>query len=453
MSRHLMVLLLSMALLSWTSASATAQATGNEPPTLAPILEKVLPGVVSVAVRGHKKAEENPLLADPFFRQFFGLPEGQQPKEREFHAAGSGVVLEAARGYILTNAHVIENAEEVTVTLSDGQQMDAKKVGTDLATDVAVIQVKTSGLFSMPLGDSDKLRVGDYVIAIGNPFGLEQTATFGIVSALGRSGLGIEGYENFIQTDASINPGNSGGALVNLRGELVGINAAIVGPSGGNVGIGFAIPINMARNVAEQLIAHGKISRGQLGVRVQDLTPELAKALKVQTQEGAVIASVVPGSAAAHAGLKAGDVVASVNGTIVHNAAALRNMIGLLPVGSSVDLAFIRNGTTKTAAITLAEVHTQKVEVPAGVTPLAGVVLGATEGGTPGSDEQGVLVTSVKKGSAAAQAGLRSGDIITTVNQHSVASPNDVVDLARQADGQVLLQVMRNGAPMFIVIG
>jgi S1-C subfamily serine protease len=305
----------------------------------------------------------------------------------------------------------------------------------------------------VPLGDSDKLKVGDYVIAIGNPFGLEQTATFGIVSALSRSGLGIEGYENFIQTDASINPGNSGGALVNLRGELVGINAAIVGPAGGNVGIGFAIPINMARSVAEQLIAHGKISRGQLGIRIQDLTPELAKALKVQTQEGAVVASVVPGSPAAQAGLKAGDVVVSVNGTVVHNAAALRNIVGLLPVGSSVELAIIRNGTTKTVAVKLAEVHAQKVEVPAGVTPLEGVVLGSIEGGSAGSGEQGVLVTSVKKDSAAAQAGLRSGDIITTVNQQSVASPNDVVDLVRRASGEVLLQVMRNGASMFIVIG
>jgi Do/DeqQ family serine protease len=452
-SRRLTVLLWSIALLTWNSAAATAQATGNEPPTLAPVLEKVLPGVVSVAVRGHKKAEENPLLADPFFRQFFGLPEKQQPKEREFQAAGSGVIFDAARGFVLTNAHVIENADEVTVTLSGGQHLNAKKVGNDLATDVAVIQVKTDGLFSVPLGDSDKLKVGDYVIAIGNPFGLEQTATFGIVSALSRSGLGIEGYENFIQTDASINPGNSGGALVNLRGELVGINAAIVGPAGGNVGIGFAIPINMARSVAEQLIAHGKISRGQLGIRIQDLTPELAKALKVQTQEGAVVASVVPGSPAAQAGLKAGDVVVSVNGTVVHNAAALRNIVGLLPVGSSVELAIIRNGTTNTVAVKLAEVHAQKVEVPAGVTPLEGVVLGSIEGGSAGSGEQGVLVTSVKKDSAAAQAGLRSGDIITTVNQQSVASPNDVVDLVRRASGEVLLQVMRNGASMFIVIG
>ena len=372
-SLRLMVLLWSIALLSCNPVSAIAQSTGNEPPTLAPILEKVLPGVVSVAVRGHKKAEENPLLADPFFRQFFGIPEGQQPKEREFQAAGSGVIFDANRGYILTNAHVIEHADEVTVTLSDGQHLNAKRVGTDLATDVAVVQVKTSGLFGMPMGDSDKLRVGDYVIAIGNPFGLEQTATFGIVSALGRSGLGIEGYENFIQTDASINPGNSGGALVNLRGELVGINAAIVGPAGGNVGIGFAIPINMARYVAEQLIAHGKISRGQLGVKIQDLTPELAKAHNVQTQQGAVINSVLPGSSAAHAGLKAGDVVVSVNGTIVHNAEALRNIIGLLPVGTSADLGIIRNGTTMTVTVKLAEARAQKAEVPNSVTSLAGV--------------------------------------------------------------------------------
>ncbi|MDH3236401.1 MAG: DegQ family serine endoprotease [Alphaproteobacteria bacterium] len=422
-------------------------------PSLAPMLEKVLPGVVSIAVHGRLPAEENPLLSDPFFRRFFGVPEQQQPQEREFQAAGSGVVVDPARGYVITNNHVVEKADEITVILSDGRRLQATKVGTDPATDVAVIRIPADGLSGLPLGDSDKLRVGDYVVAVGNPFGLEQTVTSGIVSALGRTGLGIEGYESFIQTDASINPGNSGGALVNLRGELVGINSAIIGPSGGNVGIGFAIPINMARQVMEQLVAHGKVSRGQLGVRIQDLTPELAKALQIDVREGALVATVIAKSPAEDAGLQAGDVITAVNSQRVRNAADLRNRIGLLPVGSQVQLDTLRKGASRRVVARLAEAVPEKLAVPEKVAALAGVTLGAIEPGSPlYGHAEGAVILDVKAGSRAARAGLRAGDAIVGVNQQPVKSPEDVIRIASEADGELLLQVVRDGSALFIVI-
>jgi len=438
--------------LAAAAATPPAMAQGDVP-SLAPMLEKVLPGVVSIAVHGRLPAEENPLLSDPFFRRFFGVPEQQQPQEREFQAAGSGVVVDPARGYVITNNHVVEKADEITVILSDGRRLQATKVGTDPATDVAVIRIPADGLSGLPLGDSDKLRVGDYVVAVGNPFGLEQTVTSGIVSALGRTGLGIEGYESFIQTDASINPGNSGGALVNLRGELVGINSAIIGPSGGNVGIGFAIPINMARQVMEQLVAHGKVSRGQLGVRIQDLTPELAKALQIDVREGALVATVIAKSPAEDAGLQAGDVITAVNSQRVRNAADLRNRIGLLPVGSQVQLDTLRKGASRRVVARLAEAVPEKLAVPEKVAALAGVTLGAIEPGSPlYGHAEGAVILDVKAGSRAARAGLRAGDAIVGVNQQPVKSPEDVIRIASEADGELLLQVVRDGSALFIVI-
>ena len=451
-----LALVLALASLAPTIGNAGTPdvATQGELPSLAPMLDKVLPGVVSVAVRGHMPAQQNPLLADPFFRRFFGIPEQAQPKEREFRAAGSGVIVDPARGYIITNNHVVERADEINVTLSDGRRLEAKKVGTDPATDVAVIQIPADGLHGLTLGDSDKLRVGDYVVAVGNPFGLEQTVTSGIVSALGRSGLGIEGYENFIQTDASINPGNSGGALVNLRGELIGINSAILGPSGGNIGIGFAIPINMARTVMEQLVAYGEIRRGQLGIRIQDVTPELAKALKIDVQEGAVVAHVMPKSPAEEAGLEAGDVIIAVNGQKVHNSVELRNKVGLLPLGTKVELEVIHKGERKQITSRLAEMKPEKLEVPAKIAALAGVVLGSIEPGSPRYGQvQGAVVLEVKGGSPAARAGLRPDDVIVGVDQKPVRSPEDVVAVARESGGQLLLQVIRDGTGLFIVIG
>ncbi|MGR9037460.1 MAG: Do family serine endopeptidase, partial [Gammaproteobacteria bacterium] len=303
------------------------------------------PGVVNISTRTRIRYEENPLFRDPFFRQFFDIP--NMPLEREQQSLGSGVIIDAGKGYIITNNHVIDKADKITVTLQDGQNFEAKLIGSDSNTDIALIQIKDGHLVELPKGNSDLLQVGDFVVAIGSPFGLGQTVTSGIVSALGRSSLGIEGYEDFIQTDASINPGNSGGALVNLQGELIGINTAIVGPSGGNVGIGFAIPINLANQVVEQIIRYGKIQRGQLGIQMQDLTPALARAFNIEEQHGAVIAGVIPGSPAENSGLQRGDVVISVNGQPVGSATRLRNRIALMQVGDTVELDILRNGKEK----------------------------------------------------------------------------------------------------------
>jgi Do/DeqQ family serine protease len=316
-------------------------------PSLAPMLSRVTPGVVNIAVRGKVKSE-NPLLQDPFFRRFFNLPQRQQQEERETQATGSGVVVDAAQGYVLTNGHVVDNATRIEVTSKDNRRFTAKLVGRDTETDIALLQIPSQNLVAVPMGDSDRLQVGDFVLAVGNPFGLGQTVTSGIVSALGRSGLGIEGYEDFIQTDASINPGNSGGPLVNLQGQVVGINTAILAPGGGNIGIGFAVPINMARRVMDQILRYGEVKRGRIGVAIQDLTPDLAQAMNTKQTNGAVIARVESGSPAEQAGLKSGDLVVAVNGTVVHSGTQLRNMIGLARIGDQVTLTVDRRGSEYT---------------------------------------------------------------------------------------------------------
>ena len=310
--------------------------------TLAPLLAEITPGVVNIAVRSRVERPASPLLDDPFFRRFFDLPE--VPRQRDVLSAGSGVIVDARPGYVLTNSHVVANAAEVQVTLKDGRTYPARLVGNDPETDIALLQLDAPDLIAVPLGDSGRLQVGDLVIAIGNPFGLGQTVTSGIVSALGRSGLGIEGYEDFIQTDASVNPGNSGGALVNSRGELVGINTAILGPTGGNIGIGFAVPVNMARAVMTQLIEHGEVRRGRLGITIQDLTPALADSMGLDLRGGAVISEIEAGSAAARAGLAPGDVIVAVNGQPVLDADDLRNLIGLMPVGTDLAIVLYREG-------------------------------------------------------------------------------------------------------------
>jgi S1-C subfamily serine protease len=284
LSAALLALSLTVALPSPVRAALPASVDGQPLPTLAPMLEQATLAVVNIATESRVALRRNPLLDDPFFRHFFNIPD--QPRARKAQSVGSGVVVDARRGYVITNHHVIDGAEKITVTLSNGRQLAAKVIGSDSESDVAVIQIPGDKLTALPLADSQRLRVGDFVVAIGNPFGLGQTVTSGIVSALGRTGLGIQGYEDFIQTDASINPGNSGGALVNLRGELVGVNTAIIAPGGGNVGIGFAIPSNMVSRLMNQIIAHGSVRRGQLGVSVQDLTPELAQAFNIPGQSG-----------------------------------------------------------------------------------------------------------------------------------------------------------------------
>lgn len=434
------------------AAEVATPPTGSEMPSLAPMLEKVIPGVVSIAVHGKIAAESNPLLSDPFFRRFFNLPQEQQPREREFQAAGSGVVVDAARGYIITNNHVVANADDISVTLNDGRRLKAKKIGADAPTDVAVVQVQPERLTGLPLGDSDKLLVGDFVAAVGNPFGLGETATMGIVSALGRTGLGIEGYEDFIQTDASINPGNSGGPLVNLRGEVVGINSAIIAPSGGNVGIGFAIPINMARAVMEQLIAHGEVRRGQLGVLVQNLGPDLAKAMRLEIQQGALVSEVLHGSAAEKAGVQAGDVITELNGQSILNAQQLRNRVGLLSVGSEVALSVVRGNKTLQLKAVLAAEQTTRLSIPADIPLLATVELGNVGKEAAAQGQEGAVVLKLDKNSPAAKAGLLAGDMIVAVNQQPVHSPEDVVALAAQNKDQVLLKIRRNGNMLFIVV-
>src|SRR3569623_2030722 len=368
---------------------------GAAVPSLAPMLQQVLPAVVNISSRGRVRVADNPLLQDPFFRRFFGEPEA--PRERMTQSLGSGVIVDAMNGYVLTNNHVVDKADEITVTLKDGRSFTATLVGKDPEADVAVVRIEADKLTAVPFADSSRLQVGDFVVAIGNPFGLGQTVTSGIVSALGRSGLGIEGYEDFIQTDASINPGNSGGALVNLRGELVGVNTAILAPGGGNVGIGFAIPVNMARQIMTQLVAHGEVRRGRLGVMLQDLTPDLARAFDIKETQGAVIAKTVKDSPAAKAGLKAGDVVTRVNGQPVNSAAELRNMVGLMQVGETATIEVVRDGKPRTVKIMIAQPVQSKLDGKQLNPRLQGAIFGGIDESNPDYGQKEVVLKRVIK--------------------------------------------------------
>lgn len=324
--------------------------------TVAPQLSAVTPAVVNISVRQQVPVHQNPLLQDPFFRRFFGLPEQQAPQHREALSAGSGVIVDAGEGLVLTNSHVIDQADRILITQQDGRQEPAEVVGVDPATDIALLRIAANGLQAAPLGDSDLLQVGDLVFAIGNPFGLGQTVTSGIVSALGRTGISRGGYEDFIQTDASINPGNSGGALVDSRGRLIGINTAILSRSGGNIGIGFAVPSNLARAVMEQLVAHGRVERGRIGVAIQDLTPELAEGFGLAGQSGALITAVEPGSPAEKGGLRRGDLVVAVDGEAIRSAANLRTRVGLLRIGQSLRLRVLRDGRAREVELRVAAI-------------------------------------------------------------------------------------------------
>lgn len=422
---------------------------GETLPTLAPMLEKTVPGVVNVFTRTRVAVSQNPLLADPFFRRFFNIPE--QPRERLQQSLGSGVVVDAKKGYIMTNHHVIEGADEISVNLTDSRTLKAKLVGSDPETDIAVLQVEAKNLTALPLSDSDKTRVGDFVVAIGNPFGLGQTVTSGIISAKGRSGLGIEGYEDFIQTDASINPGNSGGALVNLRGELVGVNTAILSKSGGNVGIGFAIPINMAREIMTQLIEHGEVRRGALGAQAQDLTPELASAFNISRQQGAVVTQVTKDSPADKAGLQVGDVITELNGSPVQDATDVRNRIGLLRIGQHVEMKIVRDGKSKNLR---AVVEAPELTTLAGdkLDPrLAGAVLANLAEETARGQVHGVVVAEVAPASPAMIAGLRKGDVIVQANRKAV-SDLDSLRVAVKGSDTLLLNVQRRGGALFLLL-
>ena len=437
--------LASLVLTAWSSIAAAQLPSqpGETPvPSLAPMLKRVSPAVVNIATRG-KMQEQNPLMNDPFFRRFFDLP--NQPREREFQSAGSGVIVDAKNGYIITNAHVVENATEITVQLLDNRSLKGKVVGADAGSDIAVVKVQAANLVDLPIADSDRAEVGDYVVAIGNPFALGHTVTSGIISALGRSGINPEGYEDFIQTDASINPGNSGGALVNLSGQLVGINSAILSRSGGNIGIGFAIPSNMMKVVMNQLIKYGTVKRGVLGVNIQTLAPEIATSMGLpDNTQGALVSQVVDGSAADKAGIKAGDVITSVNNRPVKDASGLRNAIGLLSVGEKVDLALLRDGKPRRVTAMIGE---GDAAAEAKATGMHQGLAGAEFIDSPG----GVLIRSVADGSPAAQRGLRTNDVVLAVGRTRVAT---VADFEKATAGQdaFVLQIRRGSAMLVIPI-
>jgi Do/DeqQ family serine protease len=421
-----------------------AQVNGEPLPSLAPMLERVMPGVVNISTVTQIATEQHPLLRDPFFRRFFNIP-GQR-RERENQSLGSGVIVDAERGLIVTNHHVVENADAIRVTLHDGRRVESELIGSDAETDIAVLKVAANDLTETPIADSDALRVGDFVVAIGSPFGLAQTVTSGIVSALGRTGLGIEGYESFIQTDASINPGNSGGPLVNLRGELVGINTAILAPGGGNVGIGFAIPTNMVRTVVDQILEHGGVRRGLFGAAAQDLTPDLSAALGIELFRGAVITTVEPGSAAERAGLRPGDIITEVDGRLIGNAADLRNRIGLLSAGSAVELRILRNGDHRTLHGELADPFAEFIQGKHLDPLLEGALIGETERNTVHGRRRLLAVGPLRPGSPAWLSGLREGDLILQANRQSIANLSDLRAALQAAGSQLFsLQVLRDG--------
>ncbi|MGD2082253.1 MAG: DegQ family serine endoprotease [Chromatiales bacterium] len=431
-----------------TASAALPAALDGEPlPSLAPMLARTTPAVVNISTSTRISIQDHPLLSDPFFRRFFKVPEGYGERE----SLGSGVVVDARRGYVLTNNHVVGQADEIRVNLQDGRRLAGELVGADPETDIALIRVEADGLTAVPVGNSDELRVGDFVVAIGSPFGLNQTVTSGIVSALGRSGLGIEGYESFIQTDASINPGNSGGPLVNLRGELVGINTAILAPNGASVGIGFAIPANMARSVMDQLIRYGEVRRGRFGIQAQDLTLELAEALGLRPGKGAVVIDVEEDSAADRSGLRVGDVITSVNDRPVRSAAGLRNALGLLPVGSGVELEAMQAGHPVRLRGVIADPLEGYLSGERFHPELAGTQLGAIEDRSGLGHYDAVEVGAVEKGSAAWSLGLRPGDVILEVNDQRVADPEDVGRAVR-AMGALRALKIRRGDRLLVLI-
>ncbi len=462
-------------------AAETASSSTTQVPSLAPMLEKVMPSVVSINIDGSAPVK-TPRMGQQF-QQFFGensplcqdgspfqnSPVCQQqggqgqdqgddgdddsqqdtPAKQAFQALGSGVIIDAAKGYVVTNNHVVDNANKITVQLNDGRRFTAKVIGKDPQSDIAVIQlIDAKNLTAIKFADSEQLRVGDYTVAIGNPYGLGETATSGIVSALGRSGLNIENYENFIQTDAAINRGNSGGALVNLNGELIGMNTAILAPDGGNIGIGFAIPSNMVQNLAKQMIEYGQVKRGELGIMGTELNSELAKAMKVNAERGAFISQVLPKSAAEKAGLKAGDVIVSMNGRPISSFASFRADVGTMAIGTKITVGVLRDGKPLSFDVTLQQ-STQPSQT-ASATVYAGIE-GAELSNSTASAQKGVQVDSVKPGTAADRVGLKKGDIIHGVNQQPV---NDLGDLRKILDtkpGVLALDIQRGDSQIYLL--
>ena len=453
--------------------TASSAATAQQMPSLAPMLEKVMPSVVSINVEGSTTVNTPRMPRN--FQQFFGdnspfcqdgSPFQSSPfcqgggagddgpgagngggQQQKFMALGSGVIIDAAKGYVVTNNHVVDNASTIKVQLSDGRKFDAKVVGKDPRSDIALIQIQDpKNLTAIKLADSDALRVGDYTVAIGNPFGLGETVTFGIVSALGRSGLNAENYENFIQTDAAINRGNSGGALVNLNGELIGINTAILAPDGGNIGIGFAIPSNMVKNLTSQMVEFGQVKRGELGILGTELNSELAKAMKVDAQRGAFVSQVMPSSSAAKAGIKAGDVITTLNGKPISSFAALRAEVGSMPVGSKVNLGLLRDGKPVNVSLELQQSSQNQVD--------SSTIFSGIEGAdmsNKGADK-GVVVSNVKANTPAARIGLKKGDVIIGANQQPVKNIAELRKILDSKPTVLALNIQRGDTTLYLLM-
>ncbi|MEG6347014.1 serine endoprotease DegQ [Enterobacter hormaechei] len=429
------------------SAALPSQVPGQEAiPSLAPMLEKVLPAVVSVQVEG--TARQSQRIPEEL-KKYFGEDAPDQ-QAQPFEGLGSGVIIDAAKGYILTNNHVISQADKISVQLNDGREFDAKLIGGDDQSDIALLQVQNpSNLTQIAIADSDKLRVGDFAVAVGNPFGLGQTATSGIVSALGRSGLNLAGLENFIQTDASINRGNSGGALLNLNGELIGINTAILAPGGGSIGIGFAIPSNMAKTLSQQLIQFGEVKRGLLGIKGMEMSADIAKAFKLNVQRGAFVSEVLPNSGSAKAGVKSGDVIVSLNDKPLSSFAELRSRIATTEPGAKVKLGLIREGKPLTVEVTLDKSTSSSASAEQISPALQGATLsdGQLKNGT-----KGISVTTVEKSSPAAQAGLHQDDVIVGVNRTRVQSIAEMRKVLESKPAVIALQIIRGNDTLYILL-
>lgn len=419
---------------------------GQPLPSLAPMLEQVMPAVVNISTTTNIEVAANPLMQDPFFRQFFQVP--QQPSRQEQkNSLGSGVIIDSKHGLVLTNNHVIDKADKIKVKLQDGRTYTAELIGTDPESDVAVIQIPAEQLTELAIADSTQVRVGDFVVAVGNPFGLGQTVTSGIVSALGRSGLGIEGYEDFIQTDASINPGNSGGALVNLRGEFVGMNTAILAPSGGNVGIGFAIPANMAMSIKDSLMQHGEVKRGLLGVTTQDLTPELINAFNLKSNHGAVISRIETNSPAEKAGLEAGDIIIAANGRDVQDSHDIRNIIGLMQIGDKVVIEYYHGNEKRSCTAIISRAEQAQLTGDTLHHTLKGTLLVATQK----NQIEGVLISKIDTHSKAWRIGLRAGDVIVSANRYRVHNLDELKQVIAP-DTALLINIQRGPEGFFVVL-
>ena len=431
-------------------------------PTLAPLLERVTPAVVNIAVVGTAADAANPLLDDPFLRRFFEGPNAPAiPPSAPRQSIGSGVIIDGNERLVVTNHHVIQGADSIIVTLNDRREYTAALVGSDAGTDIALLKVMADDtpFTEIPMGDSNAVAVGDYVVAIGNPFGLGQTATAGIVSAMGRSGVNIESFEDFIQTDASINPGNSGGALVDINGRLLGVNTAILSGTGGSIGIGFAIPSNMVREVVEQLLQHGDVQRGRIGIAIQDATPGLAQALELTTNRGALVTQVEPGSPADQAGIQAGDVVVAIDNQSIDSSADVRNTVGLVRAGESVAVTALRDGDRRTVRTVVAPDSetgggaATRAADPHSVSLLAGATIMELPRDHPAYGRAtGVWVSAVAPGSAAARFGLRADDVITGVNRGSIDSVTALTAALNNAKPPVALQVQREGRSLFLLV-